>query len=1003
MAIVSTELEVQDITTLPKRTASGIDPDTDFVLGVEENGTAYKADIEDLGQSIVQGAKSNLLGRNQTVASAFRMLREETNEKIKESYGAPLVANQASDMKDKTRVYVYTGHESGYHHYGWYYWNNVAWTLGGEYNAGIVTTDVTLTLADMPADSKAVGDVLDEVNTELSSIADDLEQLQEDSNGYAASTSIVSEYSPSGIYAVGDYCMHDGTLYRCTTAISTAEAWNASHWTADNVKNIVDSLKGDVSDLKDDLSDAVTQSGIVFTKNIVTGKSINANVGGSVSIVDNDNRMYYSFKVNRSFKVNILGNDSGHSVAIIVSDKNNICLLNTGWDYRKIQSITISQDSIVYVLCNFTDTSYVPDAYIESEIIKYFTDELSSSAPIWEYGSITSSNGNDNNDDKTSVRTIDRLYFYGIKVFVGNSNYRVKAFSYNEDGTYSSNTNWITDSGVIMAEASKRYRLQISTVSGSDIVLKDALQNVRIVQMSSFGSSESRLTELNQKAIEKGYLCSIPLEWESGSITSSGANKDNDPNVIRTPLPPMNLNGNLKIFMDDTQYRYRFYYYNSTGETFVDYSSWFTTAGESEYSINPNYTYRIQIATQNASQMDIDDALSRILFCYAGDTIIDKIPPYWVDYLHNKTDVINSYLTDGNNKSVFLFLTDTHWNEDPTYLNHYGINAALLKHVSSECNIGTLIHGGDLNSEYRTNKNIARKLMTRPVELMREAFDNVLLTRGNHDDNIEGSNNVWSYVITQSDAYSYMFRNTQNAVFGNSGTYFYYDIPHEKLRIISLDCVDFPYKNTVDSTKSDLKILAFGYDQLQWLCDSLKDTPSGYHIVIYTHAMLAPSAVTVDYPSTSPQTRALNYLTVCELLKAYKNRQTFTETMNGSFVSVHKDYYTGELSGNFTSCDATIVGVFSGHEHIDCIEEILDRNGAGIGIYNTCTQNSSNLFANTVISHSYQHPMEIGTTTELVWDVVVIDRKNKHVDMIRVGAYAANEDVEAVDVRSFNY
>lgn len=125
--------------------------------------------------------------------------------------------------------------------------------------------------------------------------------------------------------------------------------------------------------------------------------------------------------------------------------------------------------------------------------------------------------------------------------------------------------------------------------------------------------------------------------------------------------------------------------------------------------------------------------------------------------------------------------------------------------------------------------------------------------------------------------------------------------------------------------------------------------------------------------------------------------------MDGSFVSMHKDYYTGKLSGDFTSSDATIVGVFSGHEHIDCIEEILDRNGAGIGIYNTCTQNSSNLFGSTVISHSYQHPMEIGTTTELVWDVVVIDRKNKHVDMIRIGAYAANEDVEAVDVRSFDY
>lgn len=33
-------------------------------------------------------------------------------------------------------------------------------------------------------------------------------------------------------YAVGDYCVRDGVLYRCTTAITSAETFNANHWTA---------------------------------------------------------------------------------------------------------------------------------------------------------------------------------------------------------------------------------------------------------------------------------------------------------------------------------------------------------------------------------------------------------------------------------------------------------------------------------------------------------------------------------------------------------------------------------------------------------------------------------------------------------------------------------------------------------------------------------------------------------------------------------------------------
>lgn len=43
------------------------------------------------------------------------------------------------------------------------------------------------------------------------------------------------EYDPAGTYAVGSYCTHDGKLYRCTTAITAAEAWTAAHWEATSV------------------------------------------------------------------------------------------------------------------------------------------------------------------------------------------------------------------------------------------------------------------------------------------------------------------------------------------------------------------------------------------------------------------------------------------------------------------------------------------------------------------------------------------------------------------------------------------------------------------------------------------------------------------------------------------------------------------------------------------------------------------------------------------------
>lgn len=53
-------------------------------------------------------------------------------------------------------------------------------------------------------------------------------------------------YSNSSTYNVGDYVIYNDSLYRCNTAITTAEAWTAAHWTAtvmgDDVRGINNAL-----------------------------------------------------------------------------------------------------------------------------------------------------------------------------------------------------------------------------------------------------------------------------------------------------------------------------------------------------------------------------------------------------------------------------------------------------------------------------------------------------------------------------------------------------------------------------------------------------------------------------------------------------------------------------------------------------------------------------------------------------------------------------------------
>lgn len=85
----------------------------------------------------------------------------------KAEVGSPLKASTVAEMTDESRIYVYTGSESGYTAGNWYYYNGSAWTSGGVYNSTAFETDATLAVPGMAADAKAVGDALANVEIEV--------------------------------------------------------------------------------------------------------------------------------------------------------------------------------------------------------------------------------------------------------------------------------------------------------------------------------------------------------------------------------------------------------------------------------------------------------------------------------------------------------------------------------------------------------------------------------------------------------------------------------------------------------------------------------------------------------------------------------------------------------------------------------------------------------------------------------------------------------------------
>ena len=118
----------------------------------------------------------------------------------------------------------------------------------------------------------------------------DAQKLQARNNAGAAGTGSIAPAYAQTTYAVGDMVTQGGKLYKCTTAIETAEEWTVSHWTEVAVSDEITNLKEDLSEITEELPDTVerkvytpiaynlqsktkTQNGITFTQN--TNETIN--------------------------------------------------------------------------------------------------------------------------------------------------------------------------------------------------------------------------------------------------------------------------------------------------------------------------------------------------------------------------------------------------------------------------------------------------------------------------------------------------------------------------------------------------------------------------------------------------------------------------------------------------------------------------------------------------------------------------------------------------------
>ena len=117
-----------------------------------------------------------------------------------------------------------------------------------------------------PGTTADVVDLINQINAAVATIPQSWTGLMAD---------IAPNYSTSAVYPVGAYVYYNGDLYRCTTAITTAESWTAGHWTAAVLGNDVADLKSAIEANTGALTDLSETVIGIPSFNFIEGKILN--------------------------------------------------------------------------------------------------------------------------------------------------------------------------------------------------------------------------------------------------------------------------------------------------------------------------------------------------------------------------------------------------------------------------------------------------------------------------------------------------------------------------------------------------------------------------------------------------------------------------------------------------------------------------------------------------------------------------------------------------------
>lgn len=344
---------------------------------------------------------------------------------------------------------------------------------------------------------------------------------------------------------------------------------------------------------------------------------------------------------------------------------------------------------------------------------------------------------------------------------------------------------------------------------------------------------------------------------------------------------------------------------------------------------------------------------------------------------------------------VSAHISDTHYATDSIVrddLENYGRSNSHIKNVaelSHMIDIDYIVLNGDVHDGGTANKDIAKSNYREAISSLSMAGCPYFISWGNHCSNSMGDGRTNSITklfknympkepmsglhgkgkVMLTNAEMYEIATRPSTIFpivenpDDKMGYYYYDVPGKKMRVIILNPQDIPDRLDTDGYVEYCAINVAGYrqQQINWLYKTLLDTPEDVTVAIYQHFGFG------ERYATGRAYLPYNYEMVDGILNSFVTGLAYS-----SSYSDNPDF-KASISVDFEGRMGKLAFLAHGHYHTDRIK--IDENG----------------IVDYSIGCSVSRPKKdqadrpLGVLEEDLWDVVVLNTKTKHVDLIRFG------------------